>query len=435
MPLSSLRAAAGALTLLVSAQGAAALAQSDDAAWNADLDSIIATLEADHPNPYWLTPEDEFDAAVAAWRAELPDMNRAERLTGIARIVGLVGDGHTAVLLHDLPHGDQFMGPGFRLMPIRFEQFDDGLYIVGATPEHARLVGGRVETIGGVPAEEAFASILELMPRDSIGISTELAPETLMLAEIAAAVGLSDTPEHFDISVSIEGETRDARIAPLPQGWHYNWMQDMDTGPAGPDGPSDWVTLPVRRPAFLDPSEQLRAFTPDIGGAAYLQVWDIRAGEDGFDAAGRALVAAGEALDEPRVILDLRRCKGGDGSLNSGFVDALADSGALNRPGGIIVLTSRQTHSAAIMLVSELEQRTEAVFIGQHTADRPNHYGETNFAMTPNLGLAWVHASIYWQTSTPDDDRRWRDPDIAIPYRFSDYAAGQDPVLDAALAY
>ncbi|MEN0652822.1 MULTISPECIES: hypothetical protein [Hyphobacterium] len=427
-------AAMSALACLVGF-GATALAQTGDADWNADMDSIVATLEAEHPNPYWLTPKAEFDAAVAAWRRDLPGMNRAERIAGMARIVGLVGDGHTAFLLHDLSHGDNTMGPGFRLLPVRFELFDDGLYIVGATPAHAGLVGGRVESFGGLPPDEAVGRILVLMPRDAVGIARELAPETLMLAEIAAAVGLSDTPERIDLVVSRNGETVEVALAPLPHGWNYEWMNHMDTGPWGPDGVADWVTASPDRPDFLDPSDQLRSLDTDVGGAAYLQIWDIRAGEDGFDAAGRALAAAGEAFDRPRVIIDLRRCRGGDGSLNSGFVDALANSAALNRPGGIIVLTSRQTHSAAIMLVSELEQRTSAIFVGQHTADRPNHYGETNFAMTPNLGFAWVHSSIYWQTSTPDDARRWRDPDIAIPYRFADYVAGRDPVLEAALEY
>jgi hypothetical protein len=72
------------------------------------------------------------------------------------------------------------------------------------------------------------------------------------------------------------------------------------------------------------------------------------------------------------------------------------------------------------MLVSALEQRTAARFIGQATADRPNHYGETNIFVTPNSALPIIYASEYYQTSTPDDP-------------FADYAAGTDAVLDTAL--
>ena len=98
-----------------------------------------------------------------------------------------------------------------------------------------------------------------------------------------------------------------------------------------------------------------------------------------------------------------------------------------------MVLTGRSTHSAAVMLVSELEQRTAARFVGQATADRPNHYGETNIFVTPNSGLPIIYASEYYQTSAPDDRRPFRAPDIAISYTYADYAAGKDGVLETAL--
>jgi hypothetical protein len=136
----SLFAAAGAIAL-----SAAAFAQDDEiAAWNADLDAVIATFETHHPNPYWLTPEDEFDAAAQAWREALPEMSRAQRIAGLARIIALVGDGHSWMPMQDIPHGEHAMGPGFRSLPVRFELFEDGIYIVGATETHARMVGSKL---------------------------------------------------------------------------------------------------------------------------------------------------------------------------------------------------------------------------------------------------------------------------------------------------
>ena len=67
------------------------------------------------------------------------------------------------------------------------------------------------------------------------------------------------------------------------------------------------------------------------------------------------------------------------------------------------------------------------------TADRPNHYGETNIFVTPNSALPIIYASEFYQTSTPDDRRRFHTPDIAIPYTFADYASGTDSVLETAL--
>jgi C-terminal processing protease CtpA/Prc len=172
----------------------------------------------------------------------------------------------------------------------------------------------------------------------------------------------------------------------------------------------------------------------ELQGATYLQVTQIQDGaEQTFADTALTAVRQAEAREEPALIIDLRRCLGGDGTLNEGLVRAVAESEALNRDGQLMVLTSRSTHSAAVMLVSALEQRTAARFIGQATADRPNHYGETNIFVTPNSALPIIHASEYYQTSTPDDQRRFRAPDIAVSYTFADYEAGTDAVLETAL--
>jgi C-terminal processing protease CtpA/Prc len=210
----------------------------------------------------------------------------------------------------------------------------------------------------------------------------------------------------------------------------YNWVFSMDGGPMGQQ---DWHTAAEQQPFWMQAFDgQFRI--AELEGATYLQITEIRDGEDQtFANMARAAVTQAEARDEPALIIDLRRCLGGDGTLNDGLVNALAESETLNRDGRLMVLTSRTTHSAAVMLVSALEQRTAARFIGQATADRPNHYGETNIFVTPNSALPIIYASEYYQTSTPDDQRRFRAPDIAISYTFADYAAGTDAVLETAL--
>ena len=78
-----------------------ALAQPDDAdAWRADADALVAVLEAEHENPFFHTPEAEFRAAIEAYKADIPQMDRAERIAGLAHILALVGDGHSLSLIH-----------------------------------------------------------------------------------------------------------------------------------------------------------------------------------------------------------------------------------------------------------------------------------------------------------------------------------------------
>ena len=415
--------------LLVFFSGGIACAGQDDAAWQEDLSAFLEVLHAEHDNPYFHTPRTKFELAIAEYRAALPELSRAERITGFARLVAMVGDGHTWMPMHPLPFDGLPPGPGFSSLPIRFELFDDGLYVVGASQSHADILGARVTSIGGVPTEHAVARIMEFLPQDATNFAREFVAEWLMQVELLGTLGMA-TGDQATLSLQHSGEIRMVDLTALDSGAMYDWIFSMDGGPMGQQ---DWQTAAKQQPFWMQTIDgHIRIV--ELDRATYLQINEIRDGADqSFAETAQAAVKQVEARDIPALIIDLRRCLGGDGTLNEGLVHALAESESLNRDGRLTVLTSRSTHSAAVMLVSALEQRTAARFIGQATADRPNHYGETNIFVTPNSALPIIYASEYYQTSTPDDQRRFRAPDIAVPYTFADYQVGTDAVLDTAL--
>ena len=427
--------ALAALTLMAVSASASGQGSTDEAdLWRADADAFFAVLQSEHDNPFFHTPEADYRAALEAYKAGIGEMSRAERIAGLARLAALVGDGHTWMPMHALPFDGLPPGPGFASLPVRFEWFNDGLYIVGATDEHADLVGARVETIGGTPTPVAVSRMLELLPTDAINFATEFVAEWLMQVDLLVALDLATDAGGVELGLFGDGVPRHLNLAPLAPDYRYDWVFSMDGGPVGSTGAANWHRAATATPLWQETVAGSWR-TVELEGAVYLQIINIRDGEDqSYAQMAAAAVSRAERLDHPGLIIDLRRCLGGDGTLNPGLVDALAGSEAINQPDRLIVLTSRQTHSAAIMLVSALEQNTAARFIGQATSDRPNHHGETNIFVTPNSALPIIHASEYYQTSTPDDDRRFRTPDIAIPYIFSDYAAGADPVLAAALS-
>ena len=414
---------------LVLSFGGAACARQDDVPWQEDLTAFLEVLHAEHDNPYFHTPRAEFEVAIADYRAALHGLSRAERIVGFARLVAMVGDGHTWMPMYRLPFDGLPPGPGFFSLPIRFELFDDGLYVVGASHAHADLLGARVTGFGDVPVERAVARVMELLPQDATNFAREFVAEWLMQVELLEALGLA-AGEQVSLSLELGGESRATDLTALDGDAKYDWIFSTD---GGPTGQQDWQIAAEQRPFWMQAFDG-RSRIAELDGATYLQITEIRDGEDQtFANMAQAAVTQAEARDEAVLIIDLRRCLGGDGTLNDGLVSALEESDALNRDGRLMVLTGRMTHSAAVMLVSALEQRTAALFIGQATADRPNHYGETNIFVAPNSALPIIYASEYYQTSTPDDQRRFRAPDIAIPYTFADYVAGTDAVLETAL--
>ena len=48
--------------------------------------------------------------------------------------------------------------------------------------------------------------------------------------------------------------------------------------------------------------------------------------------------------------------------------------------GKFVVIIGRRTFSAAQNLATRLDLKTNAVFVGEATGSKPNHYGETHVA-------------------------------------------------------
>jgi len=130
------------------------------AEWREDLHFMAAEMVRLHRNVYHQVTRQQFDSAVADLDARIPTLSREHILTGFAKIVALVGDGHTHL---PLPWDS---AAGFGRYPVSLYRFADGIYITGADPVYAQLVGGKVVSIAGRPVEQMVAAVTPLISRD-----------------------------------------------------------------------------------------------------------------------------------------------------------------------------------------------------------------------------------------------------------------------------
>jgi tetratricopeptide (TPR) repeat protein len=217
----------------------------------------------------------------------------------------------------------------------------------------------------------------------------------------------------------------------MPSDTDMSWAQEAGwVDLRGLDGP--------RTPLWLrgSPRDHLRFEYLPESRTAYVQF--NRVGDQpeetiaAFAARLRAFVDSG-AVD--RLVLDLRLNRGGDGTLTQPLILSLIRSPKLEGPGRLFVLIGRSTFSAAQFLVHDLEEYTDAVFVGEPTAGRPNSYGDSRRITLPNSGIT-VRASIYyWQRTHPLDTRRWKGPDVAAELTSRDYRENVDPAMREVLAY
>ena len=131
------------------------------------------------------------------------------------------------------------------------------------------------------------------------------------------------------------------------------------------------------------------------------------------------------------LILDIRLNRGGDNSLNRPLLHYLIRNTEINQTGRLFVLVGRSTFSAAMMLSVDIERHTNAIFVGEPTGSKPNHYGDSRKVQLPNSGITVRLSSLEWQYSRPSDDRPWIAPHIRVEYLSSHFEENDDPVFQA----
>jgi hypothetical protein len=393
--------------------------------WREDLRFMAAEMEGRHANLFHTMSKEKFRAAVADLDARIPKLQRHQIIVGMMRIAAMVGDGHTRV--------DPRKDPAFQLpsLPLKLYLFEDGLFVRAAAPEHADLIGAKIEAVGGVPLDEAIRRVSEISSRDNeMGIK-KFVPLYLNMPAVLHALEMSPSPGVAVLKLRKGSRVWTQTIAagavePL-------WPADVDVSLITPQG---WVDarktpdLPLWLQAPLD-AHRLVALPDEKVTYAQVNMITNISGQTLGDF-GVKIRKQAEANKSRAVIVDFRLAHGGDHSLRHRFVRELVKTE--DEDTRLFVLTGRGAFSATEAVLVDLDRLTDAVFVGEPAASKPNSFGDAYRMTMPNSGIA-IRSSIYFIQLAGSSSDSWTWVDVAAPLTFSAYAAGQDPALETALSY
>jgi len=426
----SLRLAAAVLAAILATAVASAAEPATTEAWRADLAAVTDMIVENHPEPFRKISREEFEAAVATLNERIPELEETAIIVELARIVALIGDGHTrlalprqhpglALSLAHSPDPEVRESLRFASLPLHFTLFDDGLFITATTAGYEALIGARVDTVGRMPADEAVSAVAAISYAENAQGHKVMSADRLTLPEVLYHLGISEHPDRLMLGVTLtNGRTATRDIPSL----HDAASDVLQARPGTED-----VLWRARR--------NERAFSAAIadGAALYLQLNEITApdGQQFADVIARAIDAA-QRQEAGRLVLDLRHNHGGNGSWNAAIIDGLARS-RWNEYGSLYVLIGRRTFSAAQSLLGELERYTDVIFVGEDSGSSPTHFGDPVKEQLPNSGLTLRVSTIRWHSWLAGEFRESTSPHLSVAYRSADYLHGRDPVLQAAL--
>ena len=432
------------VSLLVLAQLAAApLAAQDDRAraWREDLDSALAVFLA-KDRSFAPAARAAFARDVRALRDAAPRLSDAAIVARLAQATARSGNAHTR--LYILRNRT-----ALRRLPVRLWWFRDGLFVVRADSAHAGLLGRRVASVAGVPAERAAERAASLFAGNA---AWKRYMSTYALTSPDALFGLGMTTDADAVPLVVEdslGGRHEVVLRALPlsrtdeptEAW---W----DLAPAHPGRGGPWLGAlardAARVPLYLSRStthywhERLAD-----GRTLYVQFNRSRDMEGAPLAVwGDSLLRELEARPPARLVVDLRFNTGGNLDLADALFARIAAL-PLGRRRGIVALTGPATFSAGIYPAAQLRELAGATVVGEPAGDELDFWAEGGNVVLPNSRLTLHYADRFHSYSPAErpegrpyhTDLGVRDlgPDVRVAPTMADYLAGRDPVLTAAL--
>lgn len=402
----------------VTALATPASAQTAGGPRRAEVEALRRFAETTHPRGREAAADAHWRARWDALAAEADTLSIGAYFIRTRRALGWFKDGHTTVLPFEFvgppPEGDFQRG-----LPIRAQAFHDGVFVTAAKEEGAPLNGARITRIGDMDSAEFVRAIAEQWPGNDAWAHRWAGLHFVSPALLQGLGAISDA--HAPVRIEAMRGSRRVRATLRPR--------------AG--GAADLVET-RRTPAQRELWEREAGFGNYArveGGMVYISCNDM-ADEEGksFLDFTRECFAAMDAPNAERLIFDLRRNGGGNNFLPEALRKRMLRS-RFNRPGGLYVLISPFTFSAAQNPSTRLERDSFALFVGEPTGGAPNHYGDSQPFRGEATGLTSIISTLPWFDSYPQDERVWIMPDMPAPMTFADARIGRDAALDLAITH
>ncbi|MGE5499554.1 MAG: S41 family peptidase [Syntrophothermus sp.] len=386
--------------------GQSGMTNDSAADWKSDIDFLAGKLTQTHPRFKTCGLPADLDSIKVNIARQAGTLTDAQIFVELQKLLASVGDGHT--LLY--PFG---MKKGMLLrIPLMFWLFSDGLFVIDASQE--KFIGQKVLTIGSLSVDELLLKLKPYISHDNSQQLLWAAPFYCTLTDFLLAAGAIKNRETTSLVFG------------------NNEKFTFTAEPINPEKLEIKLIPPKigKSPDYLRYANEIfrvEEIRPDILYAAINSMNDTP--QKTLEAFGREL--RGRLKPYKKLILDLRYNNGGEASNAD---ELLKTCIAFDADGGkIAVLVGRMTFSAAQTFTARIDQWTNAVFVGEKTGSKPNHYGNERSFKLPFSGIRGAISSGYNQPISINDTRMFIVPEITVPVDSESYFSGKDPEIDAAI--
>lgn len=385
--------------------------------WENDLDYLFEELSEKHYNLFTERSKDDFFEGINIVKQQTNKLSDFQIALKVQQLIASFGDSHTSL------NYSQMLNPE-KILPLHIFWAGDGLYILHTNSENREILEHRLLSINKTPIANVIDSISTLCSIDNQALLKSIVPQLLPSLQILEHFGFSNTEQvELDLMTST-GETKTYILRP----------GKMNRNNRVSFKPDSFAFSVINENRFFTD-----AYYPEekIYHILYNKCWSKESElEYGNKEKAEAMPSINEfweaalsRLDSSpidKIIFDMRYNGGGNSAQATEFIKKLASFLDNNPEIKSYVVIGRATFSSAILNAMDFKRLTNALFIGEETAGKPNHFGEVKNFRLPSSNIYVNYSTKYFKNT--DEEVNTFSPDITIEMNFSDLKQGIDPI-------
>ncbi|MCM1989384.1 S41 family peptidase [Oceanirhabdus seepicola] len=373
--------------------------------WEKDIDYLAKELPKRHKNLFFKLTEEEFNTEIDKLKESLEQLNDDKIRLNIQKIVASAGDGHTTTNIG-----------ADKMFPMELYWFNDGFYVINTSPEYEKIMYSKLIEVNSQDINSVIEKLSKVISHDNIAHLRSKMPIYIEISTIMCGLDIIDNPDYAKFTF----ENRNGQEIELEMkstGGEYVLDNILGKGKVG------------EIPLYMKNSDKFYWYEYFEDDKMIYFKYNLcrQMKEKSFKKFSKELMEAINNKDVEKLVIDIRNNGGGSSPILNNFIDELSNC-KLNQKGKLYVIVGKKTFSSAILNAISLKQKTEAIFIGEPTGGKPNHYGEVKSFKLPNNKVRVKYSTKYFTNYDEDIDSFI--PDKIIELTIDDYINNNDPILD-----
>jgi len=386
--------------------------------WGADLNLLRAELPKTHYNLYSIRSEKDYSEGIEQLSREANKLSDFSIAIKLQQLIATFGDSHTMVVWSQFADNS-------RILPLTLLWFQDGLYIINTTEDNKSITGSKILKINGTPLAIITDSLRTLVTADNNAVIKKMLPKLLPSVQLLEHFGFIKT-DAIDLLIENQiGEVLNYSIKP-------GIMTKQNRRSFKPD--SIALCYKNGKSLFADTilmKDDIYYIQYNMCASREFPPQGFRGTPDqlpSFYDFKKKIIETINNNDFDKVVFDIRFNSGGNSAPGTELIRELSTIKKINKKGKLFVIIGRETFSSAIINAIDFKNMTQAIFVGEETSGKPNHFGEIKQLQLPSSGLKIQYSTNYFKKSVLDINTIT--PDYIIDVRFNDFKRGHDPVYD-----